>query len=287
MIRAAVEQPARATRSGAAQPTPRAASFAAEPTLLFSEPTIRRVARRQGPQGSIARLCLAQMLREAKLKVRRGINFRRRQNAAACAAYDAMAVDDFRLVNIRQAWANWRTIPRNLSGILPARPVFAVDLCCGIGDSAAVLAWYCAPGSQVLGLEWQPEFVREARRRRYGNSAGGPAAVRFRAQSVLDTFCDASDGPFGEAPLADASVDLVNAGGAVGCHFDAADTARLARECGRVVRPGGWALIDAGAEGTSARQLQSIFADHGFLLCGKARSCPLDRFVQLRLRKIV
>jgi SAM-dependent methyltransferase len=253
-----------------------------EPTLLFSERTIRRVARREGPQGSIARLCLAQMLREAKLKLRRGINFRSHQNAAACAAYDAMAVEDFRYVNIRQAWANWRTIPRNLSGILPARPVFAVDLCCGIGDSSAVLAYYCAPGSQVLGLEWQPEFVREARRRSFGNSVGGTAEVRFRAQSVLDTFCDADD-----TPLADESVDLVNAGGAVGCHFDTSATSVLAEECRRVVRPGGWALIDAGRDGTSARELRAIFAEQGFTLCGKARSCALDRFVQLRLRKTV
>jgi SAM-dependent methyltransferase len=253
-----------------------------EPVLCFHERTIRRVARRHGPQGSIARLCLAQMLREAKLKLRRGINFRSRQNAAACAAYDAMAVEDFRLVNVRQAWANWRTIPRNLNGILPARPVFAVDLCCGIGDSAAVLAFYCAPGSQVLGLEWQPEFVREARRRSYGNSAGGPAEVRFRVQSVLDAFCDADN-----RRLDDESVDLVNAGGAVGCHFDAAATSRLAGECRRVVRPGGWALIDAGAEGTPARLLKEIFAEQGFEWCGRARSCALDRFVQLRLRKAV
>jgi SAM-dependent methyltransferase len=221
------------------------------------------------------------MLREAKLKIRRGINFRRNQNAAACAAYDAMAVDDFRLVNIRQAWANWRTIPRNLNGILPARPVFALDLCCGIGDSSAVLGWYCSPGSEVVGLDWQPEFVREARRRSYRNYAGGAAEVRFRAQSVLDTFCDADD-----VPLADGSVDLVNAGGAVGCHFAAADTIRLARECRRVVRSGGWALIDSGPDGTSAKQLKAIFAEQGFEYRGRARSCPLDRFVQLRLRKV-
>jgi SAM-dependent methyltransferase len=259
----------------------RLAPFLPEATLIFSERTIRRVARREGPQGSIARLCFAQMLREAKLKIKRRINFRRSQNAAACAAYDAMNVDDFRWVNIRQAWANWRTIPRNLSGILPARPVFAVDLCCGIGDSSAVLAYYCAPGSQVLGLEWQPEFVREARRRAYRNSAGGMVDVRFRSQSVLDAFCDDDD-----RRLDDESVDLVSAGGAVGCHFDAADTIRLARECRRVVRPGGWALIDAGAEGTPAGLLKRIFAEQGFEARGQARSCPLDRFVQLRLRKL-
>jgi SAM-dependent methyltransferase len=133
----------------------------------------------------------------------------------------------------------------------------------------------------VLGLEWQPEFVREARRRTYGNSAGGAAEVRFRAQSVLDTFCDADD-----KPLADQSVDLVNAGGAVGCHFDTAATTVLAKECNRVVRPGGWALIDAGKEGTPAGTLQQIFADQGFEPFGHARSCALDRFIQLRLRKM-
>jgi len=263
----------RASRPAVAQP---------ESVLCFSRRTIRRVARREGPQGSIARLCLAQMIREASLKLGRGINFRSQRNADACAAYDAMAVDDFRLVNIRQAWANWRTIPRNLSGTLPARPVFAVDLCCGIGDSSAVLAYYCAPGSQVLGLEWCPEFVREAARRAFYNSAGGPAEVRFQCQSVLETFRDA-DG----SPLPAESVDIVNAGGAVGCHFDAAATARLARECRRVVRLGGWALIDAGSEGTSPKDLKKIFAEQGFQPSGQARSCAFDRFVQLRSRKTV
>jgi SAM-dependent methyltransferase len=252
----------------------------AESVLCFSERTIRGVARREGPRGSLAGLCLAQLIRETSLRIGRGVDFRRRRNDEACAAYDAMAVDDFRIVNLRQAWANWRTIPRNLSGVLPARPVFAVDLCCGIGDSSAVLACYCAPGSQVLGLEWCPEFVREARRRAYRNISGGPAQVRFRCQSVLETFRDADD-----APLEDESVDFVNAGGAVGCHFDAPATARLARECRRVVRPGGWALIDAGADGTSPRVLEAIFAEQGFEVRGRARSCALDRFVQLRLRK--
>jgi SAM-dependent methyltransferase len=280
MVQTAVETGSFSSKSAAELRAARPAPAHPESVLCFSRRTIRRVARREGPQGSIARLCIRQMLREASLKLSRGINFRSHRNADACAAYDAMAVDDFRLVNIRQAWANWRTIPRNLSGILPARPVFAVDLCCGIGDSSAVLAYYCAPGSQVLGLEWCPEFVREAERRTYHNSAVGPADVCFHCQSVLETFADA-DG----SPLADESADIVNAGGAVGCHFDVAATARLARECRRVVRRGGWALIDAGSEGTSPQQLKSIFAEQGFEPCGQARSCAFDRFVQLRLRK--
>jgi SAM-dependent methyltransferase len=220
------------------------------------------------------------MLRELALRIGRHVNIRKAENGAACRAYAAMRVEEFRDINARQAWANWRTIPRNLSGELPDRPILAIDLCSGTGDSTAVLAYYCAPGSQILGLEFNPNFVAYARRRGYYDRRRQPADVAFNVQSVLDAFCT----PRGKV-LADASADLINATGAVGCHFDCRATRIRARECGRVLRCGGLALIDAGRGGAEVDDLLELFAAEGFTPVRQARSCVFDRSRQVCLRK--
>lgn len=248
----------------------------AEPRLAFDDVAIRSTARRQGP-GPIGWLALRYACAAARLQRKKRIRFRQSHNGRACSAYAAMEINEFAAVNARQAWANWRTIPRNLSGRLPDRPIFALDLCCGTGDSTAVLAWYCAAGSHVHGLECNPAFVAAARRRAFVHHFGGRAHVSFTAQSVLDAFCDER----GDR-LPDGCADLVNASGAIGCHFDGQTTARVAAECRRVLRLGGLALIDSGHEGTSRAALIEIFTAHGFGYAGEARSCLLDRMRQLR-----
>jgi hypothetical protein len=98
---------------------------------------------------------------------------------------------------------------------------------------------------------------------------------------VLQTFRDGC----GDA-LADASVELVNSSGAVGCHFEARDTALLAQEVARVLRVGGLALIDSGRAGTSQRALVRVFAERSFEAIHRARSCVLDRYTQVCFRKL-
>ncbi len=93
----------------------------------FDEREIRRVARQRGPSDSILVICARMAWHEARLRFERRINFRREVNLEACQAYCTMQLDEFAAINSRQAWANWRTIPRNLSRRLPSRPVFAVD----------------------------------------------------------------------------------------------------------------------------------------------------------------
>jgi SAM-dependent methyltransferase len=100
--------------------------------------------------------------------------------------------------------------------------------------------------------------------------------VWFRTQSVLECFRDA-DGD----EVRTGSVDLVNSSGAVGCHFDAAATAKLADEVERVVRPGGLALIDSGSSGTSPADVKRLFEARGFERVHVARSCFLDPYLQL------
>jgi len=249
--------------------------------LIVSSQEIERVARQRGPGGSILAIHFQTMLRQLRVRYGSKIEFRSRQNDHACAAYRALELSDFAAINARQAWANWRTIPRSLNRQLSSQAVVAIDLCCGVGDSTEVLAYYCAPGSHILGLDMNATFVQAARLRRYWNRNLFPAAVRFREQSVLETFRN-RDG----SKVRDQSVDLVNASGAVGCHFDNEATEVLAREVSRVVRPGGLATIDTGREGTSAEVLVDLFQWHGFRLVQHARSCIWDRYVQLCLRKV-
>lgn len=276
--------PRRRDASGADAATPQAA---VGETLAWSRRLVRRIAAQRGPRMSAVGLCCKALVRETWLREVRRIRFRTTRNDEACAAYSAMTIEEFADINRRQAWANWRTIPRNLSGRLPARPIRAIDLCCGIGESTAVLACYAARGSQVLGLEYNARFVETARAGDYATLHGEPARVEFRAQSVLEDFCDAAG-----RRVPPASIDLVNASGAVGCHFAPADARRLAEECARVVRPQGLALVDTGRrgregrDGIAATDLAKIFAAAGFHVVGGAVSCVLDQRRQLCLRRV-
>ncbi|HXT02477.1 MAG TPA: class I SAM-dependent methyltransferase [Elusimicrobiota bacterium] len=246
---------------------------------MTMESAIGRVAREQLEDGIVS-LFVKQALAEAALTWRRRVRFRRQENAEAVRAYCAMTPAEFEGINARQRWANWRTIPRSLHGRLPAAPCKAVDLCSGVGHSAQVLAYYLPRGSEILGLEYNPEFVRAAEARSYEGAGGEGVKVRFRTQSVLETFRDAA----GE-PLADASVDLVNACGALGIHFVEADLERLLDEVARVLKPGGLAAVDSGSEGVDHARMIRMFEKRGFETMGRAKSCFLDRFTHLCFRK--
>ncbi|MBI3299099.1 MAG: class I SAM-dependent methyltransferase [Elusimicrobia bacterium] len=240
---------------------------------------IRRVSREKLGSG-IVRLFFKQALAELRLNVSRRVDFRHSRNGEAVRAYCAMSAEEFEGINARQKWANWRTIPRNLHGRLPLRPCRAVDLCCGLGHSTQVLAYYLPAGSTVLGLEYNPEFVRVARRREYLASDRAPVAVSFRAQSVLDTFRDVSG-----RPLAEGSLDLVNCCGALGLHFVRSDVERLAAEIFRVLRWGGLATLDSGRKGVDRGAMTEVFERRGFRVVSAAKSCFLDRFTQVCFRK--
>ncbi|HEX6736796.1 MAG TPA: methyltransferase domain-containing protein [Vicinamibacteria bacterium] len=248
--------------------------------LRLSEGAVRRAAEEHASLGALLKIVLRQAHYEARLRWRRHIRFRSRHNDQAVRAYAAMDPWEFEGVNARQAWANWRTIPRNLDRRAPSAPLRAVDLCCGTGQSTQVLAYYLAAGSEILGLEYNPRFVASARGRSYRTRDGGPAHVTFHAQSVLEPFTD----PAG-ALLPDHSVDMVNSSGAVGCHFDPDTTAVLAAQVDRVLRPGGLAFIDSGRSGTPEPEVRAIFGARGFEVLNRARSCVLDRYRQICFRK--
>jgi len=250
--------------------------------LSLAEP---RVPARRAPFGFDSPFALSWMLlRQAghELRVRRlrGIAFRTARNDEACRAYASLRLWEFEAINERQAWANWRTIRRNLRGHTPRRPVSAIDLCCGTGGSTEVLAYCLEAGSAILGVDADARFVTAARERRYLTRRGQAADVRFGCQSVLEPLRDEA-----REPIPDASVDVVNSSGAVGCHFEAKATAVLAAEVDRVLRPGGLALIDSGPDGTRPQELRAIFHALGLRAIHRARSCVFDRYWQLCFRK--
>jgi SAM-dependent methyltransferase len=202
-------------------------------------------------------------------------------NVATSVSYSRMTTAEFTCINGRQAWANWRTIPQNLSGRLPLdRPLRVIDLCCGTGESTQVLAWWLPRGSTIMAYEQDARFATSARSRTYRNRRGHPIAVSIRQTSVLEPFCDSAGDPFESA-----SIDIVHAIGSLGCHFSPDESRLIVRECARVLVSGGYAFLDAGRAGTTADHLASLASEAGFLLEGHSKSWWLDRYVQLALRK--
>jgi SAM-dependent methyltransferase len=224
--------------------------------------------RRHGP-GHLLAVALRQWRAERAL-ARRGIHFRTTDADAARAAYAAMADGEFDAINGRQDWANWRTIPRALSGHVPDRPLHVLDLGCGTGSSTRVLAFYCPPGSHLTGYELAARLVEVARRRSYPHRSGAPARVDFCCQGVTEPLRQA-DG----ALVPDGRVDLVNASGVVGHHLTADTVRPLVRELRRVLAAEGVAMLDVGPALT-APVLTQVMEGAGFRRLGRFRSCWFD-----------
>jgi SAM-dependent methyltransferase len=237
----------------------------------------RREIRRRGPGHALA-VCWRQWRAELAL-ARRGVRFRGTDPAAVAAAYAAMSDAEFDAINGRQDWANWRTIPRCLSGNVPDRPLRVLDLGCGTGSSMRVLAYYCPAGSEITGYELVPALADVARRRRYPDRGGGEASVVFVAQGVTEPLRQ-PDG----ALVPDGSVDLVNASGVVGHHLDAVSVTPLAAELARVLKPGGVAALDVGPT-LGDGELTRALAAFGFTRIARRRSWWLDPTGQVVVRK--
>jgi SAM-dependent methyltransferase len=228
----------------------------------------RREIRRHGPGNALV-VCWRQWRVERAL-AGRGVHFRATEPAAVAAAYAAMSDREFDAINGRQDWANWRTIPRALSGHLPDRPLRVADLGCGTGSSTRALACYCPEGSHITGYELVPTLVEVARRRRYLHRSGQPARVEFVCQGVTEPL----RAPGGTA-VASRSLDVVNASGIVGHHLSASTVAPLIAELRRVLAPGGIAMLDVGPT-LRAPQLIEAMTAAGFTALGRWRSWWLD-----------
>src|SRR5262245_66680241 len=131
--------------------------------LTLDERTIRR----HGP-GHLLGVCWRHWRTERRL-ARRGVRFRTTDPDAVVAAYAAMTAAEFAAINGLQNWANWRTIPRALSGHVPDRPLRVLDLGCGAGFSTTVLAFCCPAGSHLTGHEFAEPLPATPRPRPFPN----------------------------------------------------------------------------------------------------------------------
>jgi SAM-dependent methyltransferase len=190
-----------------------------------------------------------------------------------------MSVPEFDAINGRQDWANWRTIPRALSGRVPDRPLCVLDLGCGTGGSTRVLAFCCPLGSQITGYEFAAPLLDVARRRSYVHRSGEAARVTFRCQAVTEPFRQSDD-----TLVPDASVDVVNASGVVGHHLRPDTVGPLIAELRRVLVPGGLALLDVGPT-LGAAELIPLLTTAGFRVLGRWRSWLLDPTAQVAFQK--
>lgn len=236
-----------------------------------------RSARRGGPPGGVPLILLRQWLSERRA-LRAGACFRSDDNAHAMAAYERMEGSLFAGINARQAWANWQVIPKTLHGRAPNRPLRAVDLACGDGESSAVLAHHLHPESTVIGLEYAAGLVRRGQGRRYLHHSGRRAQVHILHASILEPWPDDS------GTIADGSVDWVNCCGALAHHFTPEQCRAVADECRRVLRPGAWAAVDA-RNIAHDDPVCAAFIGAGLRLHGGERSCPADRTWQACFRK--
>jgi SAM-dependent methyltransferase len=237
--------------------------------LHISESEIRR----HGP-GNLLGVVWRQWRAERAL-ARRGVHFRTTDLAALSAVYAAMSDEEFDGINGRQDWANWRTIPRSLSGHVPNQPLRVLDLGCGTGGSTRVLSFYCPLGSHLTGYEFAAPLVEVACGRSYPQRNGQPARVDFCCQGVTEPLHDARG-----SLVADASVDVVNASGVVGHHLNPTSVLPLIAELKRVLRPGAAALLDVGPT-LSDSELSAVMLAHGFRRIAYRRSCFLDRTGQV------
>lgn len=248
--------------------------------LTIDRNTIKYAQGMAGCVQSLMNVIVRHACTSARLALSGG-GYLQRGSIATSACYSRMTAAEFSSINGRQAWANWRTIPRSLNGRLPVdRPLRVIDLCCGIGDSMQVLAWWLPQGSIIVAYEQDARFAAIAQRRTYQNRQGDTIPVVVRQASVLETFCDPSGVEY-EAGF----IDVVHAIGSLGCHFTSEESRLIVRECARVLKTGGYAFLDAGRAGTSPARLASLALEAGFLLEGQCRSWWLDRYVQLALRK--
>lgn len=240
--------------------------------LMISEREIRR----HGP-GNVLAICWRQWQTERRL-ARRGIHFRQTNIDTVAAAYRRMTEAQFNAINGRQDWANWRTMPRALSGHVADQPLRVLDLGCGTGSSTQVLAWYAPEGSHITGYELADPLLEFARRRTYRQRAGTTQKVDFVCQGVTEPLRLAS----GEI-IADQSVDVVNASGVVGHHLNAVTVNPLIAELVRVLRVGGIAMLDVGPS-LSGAELRSLMTAAGFEFLAHAKSGWWDPTGQMVFR---
>lgn len=239
---------------------------------VFSEPEIRR-----NSPTHFLKICVRQYLAERSYK-KKGTHFRSTSPEQIAKAYQEMDEESFDAINGRQQWANWRVIPRSLSGNISNQKMVVIDLGCGTGTSTDVLAYYLPRGSKIIGIELNPSFVEIARSRQFCHADGTKIQAEFVEQSVTTPFHSMA----GLIPKG--SIDYVNSSGVIGHHLDLPQFQQLAQELARVLRAGGIAALDIGPT-LSIKKMKTVMQDVGFHFQKRVRCVKFYPVGQLLFRK--
>jgi SAM-dependent methyltransferase len=210
---------------------------------------------------------LRQLKTESSLN-KRHVYYRTTEPARIAEAYRSMSEDEFDSINGPQEWQNSRFIPRVIQSLQLRKPVLAVDLGCGSGQSSQVLGSQLPRGSELFGYDICDRLLARASDRTYRDVLGAPLKARFINQSIAQPLND----PAGRR-LDSGSVGLMHAAGVVGHHLTEADVEAMAAEIARVLMPTGFAVLDAGPAMPRVR-LQEILAAYGFTVWDTLRAVP-------------
>ncbi|MDI6895010.1 MAG: ubiquinone/menaquinone biosynthesis methyltransferase [Bacillota bacterium] len=119
-------------------------------------------------------------------------------------------------------FGRWQRSLAEVTGLSPGRK--ALDVCCGTGDLALIMAGQVAPGGEVTGLDFSPRMLDIARRK------------ASRWQAAWETRIDFVTGDALQIPFPDRSFDCAAIGFAL---RNVSDIGRCLGEMARVVHPGG------------------------------------------------
>ncbi|MFZ4573709.1 MAG: class I SAM-dependent methyltransferase [Phycisphaerales bacterium] len=179
--------------------------------------------------------------------------------------FAALRGDDFSAYNLPQVWVESRQIPQAVSGRVPATDAVVVDLGCGPGMSTQLLCHFADPSWSITGFDLTSHLIERARAREYRNRRGELITPRFECQDISEPLL--IDG----VPIAPASVDFAVSGGVVGLYLTHAQATSLAKELARVIKPGGYAAVDAGPS-VPVDVLRKIMMGAGFEQVATAKS---------------
>jgi len=198
---------------------------------------------------------------------------------AVAAGFAALRGADFNHYNLPQAWVERRQIPTAINARIPARGAVVVDLGCGPGTSTAVLSRFADPSWRLFGFDLTPGYIAAARSREFRNREGEPISPVFTCQDISRPLL------VGGEPMEAASVDFAISGGVVGLYLRRDAVTRLAAELARVVKPGGFAALDAGPA-CPVRALREIVEDAGFVYVERAKSFWIEPRPKLVFKKM-
>jgi SAM-dependent methyltransferase len=199
---------------------------------------------------------------------KRHVHYRTTDSVRVAEAYGSMSEEEFDSINGPQEWQNRRFIPRIIQSLRLRKPLLAIDLGCGSGQSSQMLASQLPPGSTLLGYDVCDRLLARASHRTYRDISGAPLKARFVNQSIAQPLHDSEGGR-----LDAGSVGLVHAAGVVGHHLTESDVGAMAAEIAHVLALTAFLVLDSGPAMPRAR-LQEILAEYGFALRDTLRAVP-------------